>query len=106
MKIAKSPSGLKVNGRKFWKKVLSEYDLTDSHDLERLSMAAKCLDDLCEAEKRVKEDGMFTRNRYGSVVEHVGLKMIRDTRLLFLKTIRELSLDISTGPEARPPRQY
>lgn len=106
MKILKAPNGLKANGRRFWKNVLSEYDLTDTHDLERLSMASKCLDDLCEAEKRVKEDGMFTINRYSATVEHPGVKTIRDTRLLFVKIIRELALDIVSPENPRPPRQY
>ena len=57
MKIPKPPKELNATGRKFWRRVLSEYDLQDSHDLERLSMAAKCLDDLSEAEERVKTDG-------------------------------------------------
>ena len=106
MKIAKAPNGLKAAGKRFWKKVLSEYELTGAHDLERLSMAGKCLDDLAEAEKRVKDDGRFTNNRYGSVVEHPGVKMIRDTRLLFVKIVREMCLDIVEPGDSRPPRQY
>ena len=83
MKVPKHPKGLDATGRKFWRKVLSEYDLQDSHDLERLSIASKCLDDLSEAEERVKTDGRFTTNRYGTVVEHPGVKMVRDMRMLF-----------------------
>jgi phage terminase small subunit len=105
MKIAKIPKGLKVAGRKFWKKVLNEYELADSHDLERLSMACKCLDTLADAEKRVDTDGLFSVNRYGATVEHPGVKMIRDNRMLFVKIIRELNLDIP-APVARPPRNY
>jgi phage terminase small subunit len=106
MKFLKAPSGLKATGRRFWKNVLSEYELSETHDLERLCMAAKCLDDLAMAEKRVKDDGMFTKNRYGNVVEHPGLKMIRDMRLLFIKIVRELALDIIDPSDSRPPRQY
>ena len=71
MKIPRSPNGLDSTGKKFWKKVLSEYELEETHDLERLSMACKCLDSLTEAEKRVKDDGMFTTNRYGKLIEHI-----------------------------------
>lgn len=106
MKIPKAPNGLKAAGKKFWKKAHSERVFDEAHDLERLCMAAKCLDDLAEAEKRVKEDGMFTKNRYGNVIEHPGVKMIRDTRLLFVKIIRELALDIIDPGDSRPPRQY
>lgn len=105
MKIQKAPKGINSKGRKFWRKVLSEYELADAHDLERLAMACKCLDTLADAEERVKLDGLFSINRYGSTVEHPGIKMIRDNRMLFVKIIRELNLDIP-APEPRPPRSY
>lgn len=98
-------SELGQHGMDFWKKVLSEYDLTEAHDLERLAMACKCLDDINEAEQRVKTDGMYVTNRYGNTIEHPALKTTKDLRLLFIKIIRELSLDVA-APEARPPRRY
>lgn len=106
MKITTPPKELKTAGKNFWKKVLSEYELSDSHDLERLSMACKCLDDLVEIEARVETDGRFVVNRYGTPVEHPGCKMIRDNRMLFIKIIRETGLDLNTATDARPPRQY
>jgi P27 family predicted phage terminase small subunit len=106
MKLIRVPRGLKAAGKKFWKKVLSEYELQDSHDLERLAMACKCLDDLVEIEERVETDGRFVKNRYGTPVEHPGCKMIRDNRMLFIKIIRETGLDLTTVTDARPPRQY
>lgn len=78
MKIPQAPKDLKAVGKRFWRKVLSEYELTDAHDRERLAMAAKCLDDLSEIEARVESDGRFVLNRYGTPVEHPGCKMIRD----------------------------
>lgn len=104
MKIPQVPKGLKAAGKRFWKKVLSEYELIDAHDRERLAMAAKCLDDLSEIEARVESDGRFVTNRYGTPVEHPGCKMLRDNRMLFVKIIREIGLDLAT--ESRPPRQY
>ncbi len=104
--MEKIPKDLKKTGKIFYNKVLSEYELTDAHDLERLAMAAKCLDNVKEAENRVSSDGMFTRNRYGNTTEHPGLKTIKDMRLLFIKIIRELGLDITPPADSRPPRQY
>jgi P27 family predicted phage terminase small subunit len=108
MKLTESlepPEGLKEKGKEFWEKVLSEYELIETHDLERLAMACKCLDNLTAAEDRVNNDGMFIKNRYGNIVEHAGLKTIKDMRLLFVKIIRELGLDLAV-PESRPPRRY
>jgi len=105
MEIMKIPNGLGEAGKDFWTKILGEYDLQEAHDLERLTMACKCLDDVIVIEERVKEDGRFTQNRYGGITEHPGGKSSRDTRALFMKIIRELNLDIAV-PESRPPRKY
>ena len=106
MKQIKAPKGLRKAGKQFWQKVLLEYELSEIHDLERLAMACKCLDDLADIEAQVELDGKFVKNRYGSPVEHPGLKMVRDSRMLFIKIIRELGFDLTTGPESRPPRKY
>lgn len=98
--------GLGKEGREFWERAMAENELTEAHDFERLAMACKTLDDLAEIEARVKVDGLFTVNRYGSTVEHPGCKMIRDLRMLFLKTVRELGLDLVDPGDGRPPRQY
>lgn len=112
MKVAKLPKeNIKNNrvlgaiGEDFVKKVLSEYDLADAHDLERLDMAGRCLDEISEAEDQIRIDGRYQQNRYGGTVEHPAARVIRDTRLLFVKIIRELALDINV-PDSRPPRQY
>ena len=106
MSGVKTPTDLGAQGRRFWESLLREVELEEAHDLERLCMACKCLDDLDVAESRVKADGMFTINRYGATVEHPAFKTIRDLRLLFVKIIRELGLDIAAPGESRPPRQY
>ena len=106
MKAAKTPAGLQANGCKFWEKILGEYILEEAHDLERLSMACKCLDDIHQGEEQIKLDGMYVRDRYGQVKEHPAAKVIRDNRIIFCRIIRELALDIETPSESRPPRAY
>ena len=105
MKIEKTTE-LKEKGLQFWEKVLSEYELNEAHDLSRLTMAAKCLDDINEAEKQVEADGMFIKDRYKQPKEHVAMKSIRDNRIIFCRIIRELALDIVHPGDSRPPRQY
>jgi phage terminase small subunit len=102
----KIPKSLKKCGRDFFKKVLTEFDdLQDIHDLERLAMAAKCLDDIHEAEKQIKSDGAFIRDKFGQLKEHVAGKIKRENRTIFCRIIRELGLDLEV-PDPRPPRQY
>jgi len=106
MKKHSAPDDLGKEGRDFWEKVMAENEMSENHDLARLVMASKCLDDLSIAEARVKLDGMFIKNRYGNITEHSAVKTIRDTRLLFVKIIRELGLDLVDPGDSRPPRQY
>jgi phage terminase small subunit len=104
--IPKSPNGLQTSGKNFWKKVLSEYDLSESHDLERLSMACRLLDEISDDEKLVRTEGRFMPDRFHQKREHPAARAIRDNRTLFCRIIRELCLDIVTPGDSRPPRQY
>ena len=106
MKKAEIPPNLGKEGSAFWLNVLAENEIEDSHDLQRLAMACKCLDDLAIAEGRVIIEGMFIQNRYGNITEHPAVKTVRDTRLLFVKIIREMGLDLVDVKDTRPPRQY
>ncbi|MDD3847492.1 MAG: hypothetical protein PHC90_14180 [Syntrophorhabdaceae bacterium] len=105
MKV-KIPSGLKTPGKKFYKKVLEEYDISESHDLERLFMAAKCLDEIAADEKLLKAEGRFIEDRFHQKREHPASKAVRDNKTLFCRIIRELALDITDPGDSRPPRQY
>jgi len=106
LKKPKAPKNLKAEGRKFWNRVTAEYDFEAEHDFVRLAQAAGCLDVIKAAEDRVAEEGMFLRNRFNELREHPGLKVIRDNKIVFMRAIREMSLDLSEPEGPRPPRQY
>lgn len=106
MKVAQPPGALKAAGRKFWKKVLSEYVLSDAHDLQRLAMAAGCLDEIAGAEVVLKTDGYFTLDRYGGRRESPAAKSVRENKIIFCRIIRELGLDLEETEASRPRRQY
>ncbi len=106
MKIPRAPNGLQSHGKKFFKKVLSEYVLTEGHDLERLFMACRCLDEIADAEKVVTDEGRFIEDRFKQKREHPAAKSIRDNKIIFCRIIREVGLDIEGTQESRPQRQY
>lgn len=99
----RTPTGLKAAGKKFFRKVLSEYDLTDHHDIERLVQACKCLDEINEAEELIEVEGRFILDRFSQRREHPAAKAIRDARTLFFRAVRELALDVEPL-DSRPPR--
>lgn len=105
-KTQKPRNGLGKTGRKFWNRVLAEFVIENEHDLRRLEMAARCLDEIEVAEEVVSREGMYIKDRFQQVREHPGMKTIRDSRGLFARLIRELGLDLQESPESRLPRRY
>ena len=106
MKIPRTPSGLQAPGKKFWKKVLSEYEMEESYDLERLKQACGCLDEIYESQKIVVGEGRFVLDRFQQQKEHPAAKAIRENKVLFCRIIRELGLDLAIPGDSRPRRQY
>ena len=102
----KAPKNLKKVGKKFWKQVLQEFSLTDSHDLERLTLACTCLDAIDAAQEQIEQDGAFIADRYGAVKEHPAGKVIRENKIIFVRIVRELCLDVEEPVESRIPRRY
>lgn len=103
--MIRTPAGLKAPGKRFFKKVMGEYELEDTHDLERLTQACKCLDEIGEAEAIIEAEGRFIEDRFKQRREHPAAKSIRDARTLFFRAVRELALDVEV-PESRPPRRF
>ena len=106
MKGLKAPPGLQPTGRRFWKLATGEREFTESHDLARLFMASRCLDEIAEDEQTVKAEGRYLEDRFGQKKEHPAANAIRQNKMLFIKIIRELGLDLVTTEDPRPPRQY
>ncbi len=105
MKTPRTPTGLKAPGQRFWKQVLSEYQLGEAHDLQRLQHACGCLDQIDECEKVVEAEGRFILDRFQQKKENPASKVVRDNKILFCRILRELALDIAV-PDSRIPRQY
>lgn len=100
------PKQLKERGKQFWLAVIKEFtELEGAHDLERLTIAANCLDEIEEAEELLKHAGLLVQDRWGGWKEHPAVKIIKNSQIIFLRAVRELGLDLSIT-EPRPPRQY
>jgi hypothetical protein len=101
-KAPKAPSELGQSGRNFWKKIISEYEL-DSHHIELLTLAGKCLDRIESAREILDMEGVITRDRFGCPKPHPATAVELQNKTIFSRLIRELGLDVST-PDSRPPR--
>lgn len=104
-RIKPCPSDLGKAGRKFWRKVLQQFTLEDEHDLERLHVAATCLDFISKYRQVLEEEGQFFLDRYNQPKEHPAAEGIRKNQICYLRAIRELGLDLDTS-DTRPPPRY
>ena len=105
-KYPKSSIKLGKVGAKFRRDVLKEYFFTDTHDHRRLELAAACLDRIDDCRKIIDKEGSFVFDRFKQRREHPACKTERDNKILFLRAVRELNLDIQDAPESRPPGLY
>jgi phage terminase small subunit len=101
-----TPKGLSKAGKRFWRQALKEFELPWTHDLARLKMACRCLDEIEADETVLKTEGRFIEDRFHQKREHPAAKSIRDNKTLFCRIIRELGLDLTTPEGSRPRRQY
>lgn len=101
MAIPKTPAGLGPCGAKFWKAVQSRYCLDTVDRREKLAVACRCLDDEAAAAAQIKIDGRYLEGRFGAK-EHPAGKVLRDSRVIFLRALRELGLDVQGVVEDRP----
>jgi hypothetical protein len=102
-KLPKPPSELGPDGRKFFRKIVLAYEL-DSHHLELLALAGKCLDRIEAAREILDQEGVITRDRFGCPRPHPAGAIELQNKTIFARLIRELALDVDIPETPRPPR--
>jgi len=75
------------DGLWFWKKALGEREITEAHDVERVLIAAKCLDEIRADERLLEKEGRYARGRFSRVYPHPAIKVIQENRAIFLRTV-------------------
>src|SRR6478609_9529962 len=98
----KPPKHLTAESRRWYAQVVTDYDL-ESHHLKLLQLACESWDRAAEARKAVAKDGLVHRDRHGNLRPHPGVQIERDSRTLFARLLRELSLDVEEPNASRPP---
>jgi P27 family predicted phage terminase small subunit len=101
-KLPRAPSHLSAASKKWFREVVSAYELEPSH-LRLLTLAAEAWDRATEARKVLAEEGIITHDRYNKPKAHPCVAIERDSRLAFARLLRELDLDASAPPDTRPP---
>ena len=100
----RAPNGLGTRGRKFWKAVVAEFELTDVED-ELLLEVVRTLDRLDELEDQVKSDGTMVAGSAGQQVLHPAIGEQRQQRITLGRLLGQLQLPDEDGETLPTPRQ-
>jgi len=95
---------LSASSKRWYREVVADYDL-QSHHLRLLQVAAEAWDRLQQARAVIKKDGIVVADRYGSPKNHPALSTERDSRIAFVRAVRELDLEGEQLPDPRQPRR-
>ena len=97
------PQHLKPPTRRWWASVVADYDLA-AHHIRLLTLCGESWDRCTEAREALVEHGLTFTDRFGCPKPRPECAIERDSRIAFVRIIRELGLDDTEPPEARPPR--
>ena len=103
MSKATAPNHLQAETRKWFRQIVSEYEL-ESHHVRLLEMAGSTWDEFESARKSVAEHGLTFVDRYNQPRERPEVGIARQARIAFARLVRELGLDIEPPAPTRPPR--
>jgi phage terminase small subunit len=101
----RAPKHLRPETKAFWLSTLKDYEL-EPHHIRLLTSACEAWDRAVEAREAITTAGAYFKNRHGELKPHPGLSVERDSRSLFARLIRELSLSTDDPSEGytRLPR--
>ncbi len=99
----KTPEYLSKESREWWSWVVSEFEL-EQHHLKLLTAACESWDRTQQARRRLKKFGLTYHDRFGKPKARPEVAIERDSKIVFARLLRELSLDIDPPREpGRPP---
>jgi P27 family predicted phage terminase small subunit len=102
---SKAPAHLSREMKAWFTSIASEYVL-ESHHLRVLQSACESWDRCQQSRKMLKRDGLTALDGKGALKAHPAVAIERDSRLAFLRALRELGLDALDVESPRPALLY
>jgi len=100
-----APRHLSNESKALWRSVLADYELERRHEAVLLT-ALEALDRMRQAQAMIVDDGLTTVDRYGGAKVHPAVGIEKDSRVAFLRAMRELGLDLEAPPTNRLPSRF
>ncbi|MBA7496591.1 hypothetical protein ES702_07200 [subsurface metagenome] len=99
--MKRAPMHLKKSTRQWVNGILKDYEF-ETHHIRLLILAGEALDRCNTARDVLNEHGPTYLNRFGEPRARPEVVIERDSRLQFVRIVRELNLDADV-PDSRPP---
>ena len=101
-----APSHLSPEAKKIWKKLVTEYGISDAGGLEILRAGLEAFDRAQSARAKIDKTGLMYFDRFKSPKMHPLLPVERDSRAAFLQALKQLCLDVEPIKSiGRPPEK-
>jgi P27 family predicted phage terminase small subunit len=101
---APAPRHLSPEAAALWHRILRDFSL-EAHHLAILSSALEAHDRMRQAQASIADLGVVVSGRYGPRA-NPAVAIERDSRLAFLRAVRELGLDLEAPATSRPPTRW
>lgn len=99
-----APKDLSTAARGWWKRLHSEFDLSDEAAKFLLESALRAFDRMNEAAALIEKHGVCITDRYQQLKPNPAVNVERDARAAMLMAFKQLNLDvIPPGKPGRPP---
>jgi hypothetical protein len=90
--------------RHLWRTLSTDYEIEDSAGLLLLETVVHSFDRALAARKVLKAEGPLVRDRFRQLKVHPACLIENNARLVMMKALKELHLDLEPlGPVGRPP---
>ena len=101
----KAPVHLAKETARWWQSVVQDWNL-EAHHIRLLTAAAEAWDRCQQARKRLAKQGLTFTDRFDQPRSRPEIGIERDSRIAFVRILRELDLDVDPPRETgRPPRR-
>lgn len=97
----KPPKHLSSESKKLFQWVIDSFFL-EPHHIRLLALMCEADDRATQARKDVEKNGLTFTDRYGQIKMNPSVQIERDSKVIFARLLRELSLS-ETPDESRPP---
>jgi P27 family predicted phage terminase small subunit len=94
---APAPEHLSEEAQKLWRRLTEEFEIDDPAGLLLLQSALESFDDMRKAQDVVKRDGITILDRWGQQRQNPATLVLRDSRNLMLRALKQLNLDVVPG---------